>query len=319
MDTDLRIDESHRTAKADVIIIADDPADGEVARTYAEAVGARVRGILDLQAGLEWLSEDRPADASLCSLSQPYRPLTDQVMRLANSRSKRDRSPLLVATSLPLMDQLSAVLDSPEATLICAPDPSEYIAICALELIPPGARLSDISTDMDPQRLRRLADEVSRIARSLASLSGQPRQMEGYAASLVSDVQQTFRAEPMDLGGAVPMPSPEEIRRLLRLRRLRENFFDPSLFADPAWDMLLDLMAARLEEAQVAVSSLCIAAAVPPTTALRWIKAMTDHGLFERCADPDDGRRIFIRLSEGATQGMARYFEAAKKLGGLVI
>lgn len=319
MNRTLERDQSSWSATTDVIIIADDPENGAVAQGYAEAVGARVRGVLDLRAGLDWLTEDRPANASICSFSQDYTPLADHVVRLANSRSRRDCSPLLVATSFPLMDQLAAVLDSPDATLLCAPEPGEFIAICALELIPQENRLSDISTDMDPQRLRRLADEVSRIARSLASLSGQSRPVDGYAASLVSDVQQSFRAEPMELGFQTAMPSPEEIRRLLRLRRLRENFFDPSLFADPAWDMLLDLMAARLEEAQVAVSSLCIAAAVPPTTALRWIKAMTDHGLFERCADPEDGRRIFIRLSDTATQGMARYFEASKKHGGLVI
>ena len=38
------------------------------------------------------------------------------------------------------------------------------------------------------------------------------------------------------------------------------------------------LMAARLEQQRVEVSSLCIAAAVPPTTALRWIKALSDAG-----------------------------------------
>jgi hypothetical protein len=44
---------------------------------------------------------------------------------------------------------------------------------------------------------------------------------------------------------------------------MREQFFGPDLFADPAWDILLDLYAARLEQQRVAVSSLCIAAAVP--------------------------------------------------------
>ncbi len=47
---------------------------------------------------------------------------------------------------------------------------------------------------------------------------------------------------------------------------------------------------------RVAVSSLCIAAAVPATTALRWIKALTDRGLFVRAADPQDGRRVYIEL-----------------------
>lgn len=56
----------------------------------------------------------------------------------------------------------------------------------------------------------------------------------------------------------------------------------------------------------MSVSSLCIAAAVPATTALRWIKTMTDAGLFLLEADPDDGRRIFIALAEGAFEAMAR-------------
>ena len=53
---------------------------------------------------------------------------------------------------------------------------------------------------------------------------------------------------------------------------------------------------------------LCIAAAVPATTALRWIKTMTDNGLFLRRADPHDGRRVFIELAPDASVGMRRYF-----------
>src|SRR3546814_2543305 len=75
---------------------------------------------------------------------------------------------------------------------------------------------------------------------------------------------------------------------MLRQRRMREQYFPADLFADPAWDMLLDLYAARLEHQPVSVSSLCIAAAVPATTALRWIKTMTEAGLFVREADPQD-------------------------------
>ncbi|MGJ3628472.1 hypothetical protein AB5I41_18845 [Sphingomonas sp. MMS24-JH45] len=41
--------------------------------------------------------------------------------------------------------------------------------------------------------------------------------------------------------------------------------------------MLLDLFAAELERARVSVSSLCIAAAVAPTTALRWIGRMASE------------------------------------------
>ena len=81
--------------------------------------------------------------------------------------------------------------------------------------------------------------------------------------------------------------------------------------------MLLDLMAARIEGRQVAVSSLCIAAAVPPTTALRWIKSMTDSGLFVRQADPHDGRRVFIALSDAAADAMNAWFAAVQDGGDI--
>jgi len=95
---------------------------------------------------------------------------------------------------------------------------------------------------------------------------------------------------------------------VIRARRLRDRFFDSDLFADPAWDMLLDLLQAEIVQLRVPVSSLCIAAAVPATTALRWLKTMTDKGIFVRRADPHDGRRVFVELSRNASSAMRRYF-----------
>ncbi len=97
-------------------------------------------------------------------------------------------------------------------------------------------------------------------------------------------------------------------RHIISLRRKRTRYFPGDMFSDPAWDMLLDLYASHYEGPQVSISSLCIAAAVPATTALRWIKTMTDDGWFEREADPLDGRRIFIRLSEQARLLLDAYF-----------
>ncbi len=104
------------------------------------------------------------------------------------------------------------------------------------------------------------------------------------------------------------MPDPRLIRRIIRQRQLRKRFFDADLFADPAWDMLLDLTAARAEHIRVSVTSLCIASAVPPTTALRWIGQLTDAGLFQRVEDEADRRRVFIALTDSAADAMARYF-----------
>ncbi len=98
-------------------------------------------------------------------------------------------------------------------------------------------------------------------------------------------------------------------RAKLRERRQREQFLPADIFADPAWDMLLDLYAAHYERREVSVSSLCIAANVPATTALRWIKSMTDHGMFERTCDRHDGRRILIAISESTRLALDGYFD----------
>jgi DNA-binding MarR family transcriptional regulator len=95
---------------------------------------------------------------------------------------------------------------------------------------------------------------------------------------------------------------------VIRARRLRSRHFEEELFADPAWDMLLDLLQAEISQLRVPVSSLCIAAAVPPTTALRWLKTLVEEGVFVRRADPHDGRRVFVELAPESSQALRRYF-----------
>jgi DNA-binding MarR family transcriptional regulator len=161
------------------------------------------------------------------------------------------------------------------------------------------SRLHDVTRESSSARLRQLSDEVSRIAATLARLSTGPGQTP------------VERPEP---AGDAPPVSLETVRQVIRARRLRVRYFDEELFADPAWDMLLDLLQAEIAQHRVPVSSLCIAAAVPATTALRWIKSMTDAGLFRRRADPHDGRRVFVELAPPASEALRRYFRDVGKV-----
>ena len=101
------------------------------------------------------------------------------------------------------------------------------------------------------------------------------------------------------------------VRAVQRRRRGREAFFEGELFADPAWDMLLELYGSFLEQRRIAISSLCVAAHVPATTALRWICKLEHDGLAVRKDDPSDGRRSWIELTADAIDRMSRYFEKA--------
>jgi predicted transcriptional regulator len=105
------------------------------------------------------------------------------------------------------------------------------------------------------------------------------------------------------------LPDPRLVRQIILQRQLRNRFFDMGMFADPAWEMLLDLTAARSERKRVSVTSLCIASGVPPTTALRWISVMLSAGLFERVDDEQDRRRALISLTDKGADLMARYFD----------
>ena len=101
-----------------------------------------------------------------------------------------------------------------------------------------------------------------------------------------------------------------DVRRAIDERRNRDKFFAENLFADPAWDMLLELYAAELAQVRVAISSLCAGSAVPPTTALRWISTLERESLIYRRKDPMDGRRIFVALSAKGMISMEAYFES---------
>ncbi len=114
-------------------------------------------------------------------------------------------------------------------------------------------------------------------------------------------------ARPPGEAPALP-PDPERVKTVIRARQRRERFFQARLFSDPAWDMLLDLFVAQLEQRRVTVSSLCIAAAVPSTTGLRWIHLMETAGFFQRERDERDRRRVYITLTPAAIDAMNGYF-----------
>ncbi len=105
-------------------------------------------------------------------------------------------------------------------------------------------------------------------------------------------------------------------RKAYDVRRTRGTFFgDPDLFGEPAWDILLDLYVAHVDDKSVSVSSACIGSAAPPTTGLRWLGVLAEQGLILREQDAEDQRRILVRLSDTGLKAMDRYFEEAVKRG----
>jgi len=100
-----------------------------------------------------------------------------------------------------------------------------------------------------------------------------------------------------------------------RERRLRDRVFgDPQLFGEPAWDLLLDVALAESKGVRLSVTSACIGACVPSTTALRWLVILEEKNLIRREDDGMDARRTFIRLTTEGLQKIVSYFEGITDL-----
>jgi DNA-binding MarR family transcriptional regulator len=298
-----------------VIIISNNDFSRSRAMAAVVSAGGRVLTHFTLGEALARLDTHIMPDAFLLEVTDDDGAELDRALDQIDRIATRENACLIAAITPDLIDPVSARLHSSGVTLLCNPTPADRVVAIALALNARGAQIHDRSQDFDSMRLQHLADEVGRIAKTLASFT--EVKALGGSASVLNDAMlgYKFEAEPQPDEGI----SAAEIRSIIKLRRMREKHFDAELFADPAWDMMLDLMAARVEHSSVSVSSLCIAAAVPPTTALRWIKTLTEQGLFVRLADPTDGRRVFIQLADTAAASISKYFNVMKKNGSLVV
>ncbi|WP_152414602.1 hypothetical protein [Blastomonas sp. AAP53] len=222
---------------------------------------------------------------------------------------------LLVLVSLDTIDSADAVLQGYCARCVFDATPGPVaVELAELAALVTGRTASDPHSG-ERARLQAMAAELARLAEQLGSLSSDI--MTGNPDDTLAEQTLAYRAEAaLDRTPATP-PDPQRIRHLISMRRLRDRFFNADLFADPAWDILLDLSASRLEGRSVSVSSLCIAASVPPTTALRWIRMMTDQNLLVRRADAADARRMFVDISDAAFDQVAGWFAMADARGGL--
>lgn len=172
----------------------------------------------------------------------------------------------------------------------------------------------DVATlDLGP-----IADQLNAIAATLrGDTAGQALLQRSSNNEIGPDLRERLRNSRSTLTPRVDLDQrrkryAEFAREAYATRRRRSAIFEnDELFGEPAWDILLDLYIAHVESKAVSVSSACIGSAAPPTTGLRWLGVLSEQNLIIREHDPDDQRRVLVRLTERGLEAMDRYFASA--------
>ena len=252
-------------------------------------------------------------DIVLVECGQVDAALMAALIRL-DERAQRSGAQLVVSTTQDALEDVFGCLDRSNPHILVAPSRAERLVALGAALVEvAGSRVRELD-EHDRQALLHLTQEVTRLAKKLEGLGHSHAQVTahkiavGVKSPVIGFTHGDAQGEPQRKSRP-PLPDPRLIKQIIARRHARARYFDAGLFADPAWDILLDLTAARAEHRRVSVTSLCIAANVPTTTALRWIAQMVDSGILERVQDDTDRRRAFIALSDNSADAMARYFD----------
>lgn len=275
---DARVIAERDSAQCRILVVDDDRATAEEVVEAANLLGYVCSYALDAASALRMIAEDESIGIVVTDVQMPG------------------------MTGLSLLDELSSRFASqrPLVTLVITGFGSIDVAVAAMRNEAADFLTKPVSREDLAAALRRAMRKWLRLVgeRSLAALSASLR---GPAAE---------PGQPATLAPLTPVDDAELLkitRKLVRMREQRGQFLNPALFSDPMWDILLDLTSARLEEKTVPVSSVCQAAGVPMSTALRQIRSLVDMGLIRRWSDPLDRRRDLLAINDEAMEAMRQY------------
>lgn len=160
---------------------------------------------------------------------------------------------------------------------------------------------------------------LERIEKVLAELSrsiGSPVAPSNSEEASPSAIEVPDPAEAISFGAAGRLNT---AIAWVRARACRDRAFGDDLFFDPAWSIMLELYVHYRQQTATSITSLCVAAKIPPSTGLRWVALLEKRGLVTREADPFDRRKSYARLTAEAIDRVERTLDDAmesnRKLG----
>lgn len=100
---------------------------------------------------------------------------------------------------------------------------------------------------------------------------------------------------------------PADLQVLQWLRDIDEQrlkALDGFVEMDATWNMLAELLRARITKRRISITSLCLASRGPVTSALRRVERLLRDGLITYALDPKDRRRKYVELTNDGANRM---------------
>lgn len=240
---------------------------------------------------LEILADSPDIDAVLSDI---YMPATDGLEFLATVRQRHADRPWL---QLLLITGQASVATAVAAIRL---DASDYL----LKPVEPKALRESVQHALARARSIREVQRTHRESPDDAVL----RQLAETAQALAVELRRDNHA-PADADSAL-----RTLDLLQRMADARTSVFGNAVMPEPAWEMLAELMSARLNGRHLSVTSLALASKSPMTTALRRIEDLIQGGLATRLPDPEDRRRTYIELTPEGVMRMQVFLEGFSRL-----
>lgn len=302
-------DSAAQAAPLGAVLIVDD--EQVVRRSFSrilEAAGYSCHAVASAEEGFAYLETAPGVSVVISDIAMPGE---DGIAFLARLRARFAERPWL-----------QVLLVTGEASVELMPGAVQHEASDFL-LKPLGSRdlVTAVNNAFDrAERRRALQDTLHSLTLQLSNGAAQVPRGAGWERPEAAPRGRTGTADKA-LSSAAPAPgrrfSAEAVQRLIAWQRRRDRKLGEEIFGDPAWSMLLELYGAELLGLPMPVSSLCIAAETPATTALRRLGELEQAGLVLRRPDPADRRRVFIALTaegreklESCLEGLVRDVEA---------
>lgn len=276
-----------------VLVVDDDALTLDLVRRVLEADGIRCRTALSADVGLEVLRSAPDLDVIVSDI---YMPATDGIEFLATVRREFADRPWL-----------QMILITGQASV--------DTAVAAMRLEASDYLVKPLEAQSLRESVRHALARAQSIREVRSARGDSPRGLElQRIATAARELASELGRDPADSGREGRPAGLRSLELLQNLEEARTTIFRDAVMPEPAWEMLAELMHARLEGKPITVSSLALASKSPMTTALRRIDDLVAGGLARRVPDPEDRRRTHVELTDEGRARMQLFLESFSRI-----